>query len=329
MIKLKSIGVDTGYGDCKVAACDPIGNVVTRNFPSLVAKRLKQFPTKDQYAPKVWQAKVSDGWLAAGPGIRSYRDAARVVDDEYARTQEYKVLTKIAACLVAHDLDATEVENLVIGLPVNQFKDTSLKDSLVHLLQGPFRVFYGEEEVSLNVKKVMVMPQPAGAFWYHVLQLPEEQAVATDTLVIDFGNGTTDCAIAERPLMVMARSRSIQTGVHDMKKAVAIELGGQGFYSIMTDDITSVLEGKKTIVSNKELIRERVVALMAKPMRDLAKIIRQDTEAPKNSEILLTGAIAKSMKPFIEKEFPGFNILCVSDDGVFDNARGFELAGRG
>src|SRR5690606_22218404 len=95
------------------------------------------------------------------------------------------------------EVGAPQIDSLVTGLPVDHFRDTRVRDSLLKLMQGRH---YIRKDVVVDVKKVQIIPQPAGAFGAYSLDAMQGGAeVALDSyiavLVVDPGHFSLEWVI--------------------------------------------------------------------------------------------------------------------------------------
>lgn len=85
--------------------------------------------------------------------------------------------------------DKINVPLLVTGLPVTHFEN--VKTKFKETFEGDHTISFGDREINIHIRKVILMPQPVGTY-IHLTGNSEEDVLNNEVLVIDGGFGTLD-----------------------------------------------------------------------------------------------------------------------------------------
>ncbi|AEK58665.1 ParM/StbA family protein [Acidithiobacillus caldus] len=183
------VGMDIGYGNLKVAFGVDTGQPQTEIYPAtaipaeLVASSLFGGDQEDENGIRVLVDEAA--WVAGVPAAAVQRYAPRQLHEGYVGSPAWKALAHAGLLLSGF----TEIDVLVVGLPVHHFDDQARRKHLEALLQGTHRV---SPRRQLVVHTVRVVPQPVGAY-IDALNGPwnaeaEQERLSEETcLVIDPG----------------------------------------------------------------------------------------------------------------------------------------------
>jgi plasmid segregation protein ParM len=220
---------------------------------------------------------------------------------------------------------------LMVGLPVSTYRNEELRNKLKVILTGTHELPNGRTVI---VDRVLVMPQPLGAFFEYAFDKGMFDTMRDQTnLIIDPGFFTFDWLLSAGLTPIDARSDSVNRGMSAVIKAIAEAAKKKEGWSADTGMLTRMLDehfrdGKPFIVygnehnvddyvgAGKGVINEAVAAL-ANSVGDGADI----------HNIILAGGGAMLYLDAIKEKFPRHKIL-VMDNPVFSNVRGFQLAGE-
>ncbi len=204
-----ALGLDIGYSAVKAAWGDPESlTPATLALPSIAGPRsnasLSLTGTTFDKGAEVW----IDGepWLA-GIEFHEINAAARELHHDYPSTKQYRALA-----LAAIDAPGvTEIDSLVTGLPVVHYQDEAKRAYLETLLSGQHVIRPGRV---VNVKKVTVIPQPAGTFMDMASRPAHEGLLNNATvLVVDPGYFSVDWVIVREGVLSRHLSGSSMNAV--------------------------------------------------------------------------------------------------------------------
>jgi len=187
---------------------------------------------------------------------------------------------------------------------------------------------------TVKVERVMVMPQPLGAFFEYAFEKGMfDQMKEQTNLIIDPGFFTFDWLLTSGLTPIDARSDSVNRGMSAVIKAMVEAANKKEDWEADIGMIARILDehyrdGKPFIVFNKEYnpndymsagsaVVNEAVAALANSVGDGADI----------QNIILAGGGAMLFRDAIAKKFHRHQIL-VMDSPVYSNVRGFQLAGE-
>jgi PRTRC genetic system protein D len=325
MNTLISVGLDTGYGAVKATAIKEDRSSFKCSFESLVAEVISAAQKDDSGVLKRWQNQDGTKWFQANGGVaaQGYRSAST----RYFQTAEYRSLTKIMIGVVAEEANAKTIETLVLGLPLNQYETQENRNLLIETFQGDQQVFYGGEQRSIQVKKVVVVPQPVGAL--ADFTNPKEGAFAppVEICVLDVGNGTTDFIVCSNLRMNKDASRSINCAMGELRSDLARTLAKNDFYDMTSEKLNALLSGRPTYSEGKALKRKDIQQYLDQSTTRLVKRILNELPLIENTTLLITGAAAGLLLPTFKRELPLSVDIKISNDPAFSNSTGFALIG--
>ncbi len=128
-------------------------------------------------------------WVA-GIDPAKLADFIQSMDEGYITTDEYRALFYAALSAIGE----TTIDVLVTGLPVAHFRDEVMKLGLEKMMSGRH---YIRDDLVVEVNRVIVVPQPAGAFSAHMIDAqrgPDRFRVkhGRSVLVVDPGHYSLD-----------------------------------------------------------------------------------------------------------------------------------------
>lgn len=222
-----TIGLDIGYGITKLV------NGQTITFPSVAgyARQLKF--QEDEITAKYPGDQVmdNDGKWFVGELARSQLSAASLIrlrgrTDQQSDGNAFRLRMAKAALgkLMTGTCDGDAIHvNIATGLPVDHMPDAEL---LKQSLLGQHHIKTDVSDFVANVEKVMVMPQPYGTIYRHLItedfKLNEYYTVER-TGVIDVGTYTTDLTMDDDGEYIDERSGSVEAGVSVIQELVSAE----------------------------------------------------------------------------------------------------------
>lgn len=325
------LAIDIGYGRTKMAARLPnVSGIYTDSFPSLAPRHISSNLSShfsSSTKTKIYVVSVNDVQYAVGPEVKfsigGGTGNGRTLTDDFPTSDCYMALFLGAL----YHLDATEIDVLVLGLPVHTMHRN--KDYLLTHFSGTFNV--GGKTVT--VKKIVILPQPVGAMIHYGATLDEAIRDGENRLIIDAGYVTTDWVLVNGYRMIESRSSGTPIGSSAVLNAIAEKIGhdeGVAFDAIERID-ESLIENKPLRCFKKVLSPETVNQYLAKAIfvTDVAaeKIRASVGDAADLHSILMVGGSARYFTPSIEKSFPMVEIVHL-DHSPYCNVQGFLLFGE-
>ena len=159
------------------------------------------------------------GQLAADFGAKLRVGASKVED----------ALTKTLACASYFDLKDDLV--VVLGLPfLSQEEFEREKEQIVSQLTGTHLIKFRGEEVSINIRKVWVMPEGYGSLiWLEAQQKLDKKLSNLDfsgksVAIVDIGHQTTDCLMIDRFRLARGVSQSQSFGMNEFYEKIVKEI---------------------------------------------------------------------------------------------------------
>lgn len=122
----------------------------------------------------------------------------------YKHTSEWKALLLTGL----KRLNTSVIDCLVMGLPCSEYYETDdAIDDIVKLAKGTHKI---DDNTEVEVKKVIVVPQPLGSFHGYYLSVDDEKTRGllqkAITVVCDFGYGTFDWVVIKKGAHVLHQS---------------------------------------------------------------------------------------------------------------------------
>lgn len=205
-MKFKKVGMDIGYSNVKCAIGDGVvPNIVI--FPAgagpvdAYSEDVGMGPDYEK-SNNVFEIEGRQYVAGVDPStLRSKRNRHR----EYPLSDEYLALYRCAL----QKINATEIDVLVTGVPVDQYTDNKFREQIVNRLRGAQRI---TEDVVVQVHDVAVTAQPVGSFADASVQLTSDnyRQIVLDgrVLVLDPGSQTLDWAAFDQGRLIRSASGS-------------------------------------------------------------------------------------------------------------------------
>lgn len=318
--------VDIGYGNVKYSSLDDQGRPRLGFFPSVAPLAPLQefgggftpgrntvYVTVDGVTYKVGQDAVL--------GLKE--DAGRTLNKDYPDTAHYLALFRGALAY----LGKPEIDLLVTGLPVNYFNQ--YKDRLAARLTGehPF-----PDGATVRVREARVMPQPLGGYLSCAIGSGRFQEIReANCLIVDVGFYTLDYLTCRGMQVIDERSGSNPGGMSHVLNRLAQEVTkeqGDPFSDINALD--AGLRNHNVIQWFGEEYNFSHLLPRAQPViEDACRGIANTVGSARDIRtIILVGGGARMFEPALRRLYPRNEVL-VSDDAIYANVRGFQLAGDG
>lgn len=316
--------IDVGYGNTKYVTAVGGDHLRCASFPSIAYASFRDRKLEPGAQRRQTAAVPIDGmFYEVGPEVELAADNFRPTQmhDRYVETPQYLALMRGALGF----MNVKEIDLLVVGLPVSLLK--AKKAALEKLATGEHDVGGGKRVI---VHRALALAQPQGALLDFTMQHGKAATIESErSLVIDPGMRTFDWLVSDGMRLVQAKSHSVNRGVDDVLRAIAMEIG----YEIGTpyEDLQAVdraLRLKKNITVYQrvyELARARRIA--DNVSRDAVNAMMRWLDASYTFQnIILIGGGASLFKNAVKQAFPTHRIL-ETKDPLFSNVRGFQLAG--
>ncbi len=318
-----AVGLDIGYSNLKVAI-GKNGATETHAYPASAALAGSQTRLGLRGKSTGFQVLVDGVQYVAGADPETLSDYTRVVHEDYASSVQYKAL--FHAALVASG--ASVVEHLVIGLPVWQFDDLKIVDSLQKQLTGEHQV---AAKVKIKVEKVSVVPQPFGAFLDAVSGLNQDDPIYESTvLVVDPGFYSVDWVVIDKGQFKKDRSgSSMQASSVVIERIMELIREDYGQSPARERIENALREGKTRVVVSGEYreigdyVAQASGEISANIVDSIREMLRDRSVAI--DAVIMAGGGSGFYDKAIRTAFPKARFL-ESLDPVLANARGFLLA---
>ena len=232
-------------------------------------------------------------------------------DTEYRKIKKDSYL-KLLFGILALGSKETEVQ-LVVGLPLSQYKAD--KQKLIEMIMSNCYMFgsINGEEANYIITDVEIYPEGIAA-------IPSDY----EGIVVDIGGRTTDCCLTY-----------IENGRRKIENPISLPTGTIKLYSELINRINSKFSLDLEISNAKRIIKNGLnlygkkqdIAFIINIFKDyLEELIRQLNVAYSinSNNICFTGGGSLELrKPILKR----INHAIISDNAVFDNAKGFYEVG--
>jgi PRTRC genetic system protein D len=325
MIRLPSVGIDTGYGSVKAWVITPAEGERTFTFESQVARVSEPTRKEDKGAQKMWIVKDGEDWYQANGGDAD--DGYRTMSLTYFETPEYRALTKIMMATIAVETDATHITKLVLGLPVSQYAAIKNRAKLIEAFSGCHEIYHGGVKRTIEVTKVEIIPQPGGALASFYSQIDKEAEVPALVAVLDVGNGTTDY-IQSRDMKIQTdKSKSVPIAMSELRNDVAAKVAQSGILGVTAETVHDVLCGRQVFLEGRQIKAKDLNPHLERQANKLILKLLTLIKIPELCTLVLTGAAAHFLAPFVRSAVPKTVTIYVGESPAFQNAKGFALYG--
>lgn len=320
------LGLDIGYSNLKIAyGNSEKGEMTTKLLPAgaghinLMPRTLHSGVDDD-----VITVLIDDETWVAGVEPSRLQGWERELHDNYTTTNVYKALFH-AALLISGE---TVIDRLVTGLPVSQALDETTRKSLIERLIGNHQV---TPKRTVEVKEVVVVPQPVGAYMDIVSNTTDQETLDAvtegKTVVIDPGFFSVDwVALDEGEVHYHSSDTSLKAMSRLLEAAnnlIRDDHGGAPGVSTLEKQIRAgkdhtMVFGRKValpeyIEKASELVSQDALTAMRSTMRD---------EGMNADVVLMAGGGAQAYEAAAQALFPNSNIV-TPKEAVLSNARGF------
>ncbi len=326
------LALDIGYGYTKATA-----GGATVNFPSVVG-----LPEEIKYQGGILHNRVATVSTVQNIHLKCNGSELFVGDlaltqsrDPWSPQKRERVSsdTMLALALAAmSELDISGDINLVTGLPVDWYPDRQM---LIDRLQGEHKLErVGREPTTINVRGIIVVPQPFGSIYSKLLS-NEAKMLDHDLLtqrvgVIDVGMHTTDFVRADPPnlLYIEAGSGSIESAMGSVYEQLAEVVKNKYRTALSIHEADKVVQvGKIAVFTEKHSIAPILEPILQAVGNRIASAIPNSwgENARKINPLLITGGGASSIGPYLAEDYPHLKII---ENSALANVRGYLRYGK-
>lgn len=244
----------------------------------------------------------------------------RTLNDQYIFTDQYKAIT----LGLFYYINEPIIDLLVVGLPVSNLYNS---EKLIDILKGKHKI----NDFDVNVKEVLVIPQPLGGL-YHCLSLDKEEfefIKEERNLIIDPGFLTFDFIMTNGDKVIETKSDAHPGGVTKILKSIAESISNKtGKKYDNYSAIDRGLRKRKIKVSGK-------IEDLAEHIKNTLPVIESSVTYMQNivgdgsdiDNIILIGGGSSVFERTIKKHYPDHEIIII-EDPQFANVKGFYEAGK-
>lgn len=321
------VGLDIGYGNTKLAyqVGDP-GSVQVHRFAS-GACPLETLPLTLSGSRNLVGGRLVmvDGqeWVA---GIDSHFASGytRALSDDYPSTTDWMALAHAAFHHIGHE----RIDTLVTGLPVNEYYSPGRREAVTRRLEAVHRI---SADRVVEVRKVVVVPQPLGAYgdWKSAIEIARKRPVDSDALVlvIDPGHYTVDWVLMQGASIRRQSSASSNLAGSELLRRVSTLLKERNRQVVSVDRLESrIRNGDMHLdlgsveVDLTAYVQEAASQVVDAVLRDVRASLKSLTDALFG--VVIAGGGASLYLEAVQAGFPDTRVHAVPDP-MLSNARGF------
>lgn len=325
------VGLDIGYGNTKVTFSVGRAEPVSVVRPSGAAPREKLMDRLDGNGKYVGHGieVLVDGspWVAGIDSAQIQSGFAREMSADYPQSRDYLALYFGALVTVG----ASKVDHLITGLPVNEYSDSARREALVRRLRGTHYVGEGK---TVEVVKVTVLPQPAGAYFDQVsrwLTHPVESVRASKpeftVLAVDLGHYSTDWVLFQGQTVASGKSASSNEAGFRVIQQVLKQLFEQTGKRVRAATVESAIRrGDSTIevgsrsVPLQPLLDAAANVVVEQVVKEMMGQLGDQRDAV--NKVILAGGGAPFLLKALRARFDADQVV-MPPESILANARGF------
>ncbi|MGE3342279.1 MAG: ParM/StbA family protein [Vicinamibacterales bacterium] len=326
-VEISAVGIDVGNSHTKLAW----GNSVEK-FPSVATRHVGTEVEDGSYVVTVKDhAGFPHRYLVGKDAIYSRDLSAQGVARDYCKTDQYKALflgalhRVVAAHSHAGRPTSATITSMVVGLPMANYAVD--KAFLLNLSLGRHELNFGGTAVQLDVKDVLVVPQPAGAAFFHHLRKILTGRMHVD-LVLDMGGGTFDWAVLSGGIPEFPRCSSNLQAMHACTREVMLQISPGTVDSdpwALSELSIALGTGAPSYTHNGRAVR--LEPLMPHVDRIVNSALTNMENGIKSfagiKHIVVTGGGSRVLLPAVKKRYPDMTIVCDVEDPMTTNVRGY------
>ena len=229
--------------------------------------------------------------------------------------------------------------NLVTGLPIGHYRQN--KDDFAKLLTGKHAVTIisrdgSREEKTININKVMVVPQPFGSLFDTMLtdegQLKDKRFLQDKIGVIDVGFRTCDYTVSHKMRYSERGSRTTESGIARGFNIIASKLREKSGVNVELYRLYDAVEKGHIKIRGQEF---DLKSLTEQVFKQLATTIANEVDRLWADDwdmdaMIITGGGGKVLEPFLKSQLTGEVLSASEQDGDprFRNVSGYGKYGR-
>lgn len=227
------------------------------------------------------------------------------------------------------------IDALAVGLPVSNYSlHRSALEKLAigtHTIATPpgLSNSFGDN-LNVEVKRVLVLPQPLGALRARAATDSSIADAAKTNLIIDAGFNTFDWLLSRGMRVDIERSGSFEGGVAHILKRVSNQAGKiLGVGALDFNEVERALESGELVVNAKKYdfkAFQTVAEAAADAVVD--RFMNAQDQVGRIDQIVMTGGGAKFYVAALRRRFPDHKIVA-DEKSIMSNVRGFYLFAAG
>lgn len=319
--------IDVGYGYTKfIKDISPTGKIETGIFPSMAVLSPMEDLSGEFFVQRD-TIKIDSGGTVweVGPDIfdLASKNEVRALHENYISSEQWKVLFLGALAY----MDCAVIDVLVLGLPVSHMKS---KDQLTKIAAGIHRV--GDKEYT--VKQVMVIPQPLGSLYSHIIESDNfDRFLNTNTLIVDPGYLTFDFLVTKGLSVNAVRSGARPGGMNAVLSTIAASISAE--LNISYDDLNEIdhalnlkeYSGQQKnrpiyVYGNEVNLSAHIAKTKTVIDTSMNFLINKIVDGKDISQIIMTGGPNVIFERSIKANFPN-NTIHTTKNGIFANVLGY------
>jgi plasmid segregation protein ParM len=250
-------------------------------------------------------------------------DASRNLNDQYIHTEQYKAVFYGALRYMGEPT----IDLLVVGLPLSNMQSAA---KLKALVVGRHKL---DNELTVEVKDALVLPQPLGGLYYCLSlaqERPEFEFLGEEVnLVIDPGFLTFDFLLSNGEKVIENRSSAHTGGVSKVLRSIAESISAK--FGTRYDNLSAIDRGLR----RRKLKINGEVESLEDHIKNTRSVLEASVNYMKNlvgdgsdvDNIILLGGGAHVYQKTIAAYYPKHTIVTL-EDAQAANVMGFQLAGE-
>ena len=229
--------------------------------------------------------------------------------------------------------------NLVTGLPIGHYRQH--KEDFAKMLSGKHTITIvgrdgSREEKTININKVLVVPQPFGSLFDAMLtdegKLKDKHFLQQKIGVIDIGFRTCDYTVSDKMRYSERGSRTTESGIARGFNIIASKLREKSGINVELYRLYQSVEKGAIKIRGQEFdlksITEQVFKQLATTIaNEIDRLWADDWDM---DAMIITGGGGKVLEPYLKSQLTG-EVLAATDgesDQRFRNVRGYGKYGR-
>jgi plasmid segregation protein ParM len=229
--------------------------------------------------------------------------------------------------------------NLVTGLPIGHYRQH--KEAFTRLLTGQHKVTLvardgSREEKTININKVMVVPQPFGSLFDTMVteegKLKDRSFLQKKIGVIDVGFRTCDYTVSDKMRYSERGSRTTESGIARGFNIIATKLREKSGVNIELYRLYEAVEKGSIKIRGQEF---ELKSLTEQVFKQLATAVANEVDRLWADDwdmdaMIITGGGGSVLEPFLKPQLTGELIPAelATKDPRFRNVRGYWKYGR-